>query len=76
MPKHYVDIRVHFDLETEEDGEYTTLRSFERIKVKNLTEGHLSGIGDSLMQMDSWQIALASQLPHTIHSGNTTTLKD
>lgn len=80
MPKKYIDIRMHFNTEVEEFGdeifESTVLDSFERIKVKNLSESELDQIGESFGQMDSYQIALQNNLPYTAYSGITTTLKD
>lgn len=75
MSKHYVDIRVHFSKEQEFEDEdpYFSLKSFERIKVKNLSEGDLNSLGESFAQMDSYQLALTNELPYTLYSGNITT---
>lgn len=76
-PKHYVDVRIHFSIE-QEDGEfdYVSLKSFERIKVKNLDEGHLDQIGESFGQMDSYQLALQNRLPSVLTEGGKITIKD
>lgn len=77
----YIDVRFYLNKETEiytdEHGEveeeYThfDVNKVERRKLKGISEEEAESLGESFMQMDSYQVFFASDLPAVISDGDT-----